>query len=349
MVGRRWKVFVFAPYDFGWDTAVADECYNRLKSEGCEMVFAEHLTAPTMEEFLELGRDADAFMGVYSRRVRMGEEILRNAPNLRIIAKYTVGVDDVDLEAATRHGVLVTNAPSESTIVGVAENTIALMLALTKKIPLRDRLTRRGVWRPREIKGILLRRGITIGFIGFGRIAREVNRLLGPWHVRRIAYDPYVPKEVFEQAGVEPTTLEALLRESDIILVLAALTPETYHMIGERELRMMKRTAYLVNTARGAIIDEKALVKALREGWIAGAALDVFEREPIEPDNPLLELENVILSPHCSDFNEGAGVEVDGVRIATENVLKALRGEVPSHVVNPEALPRWVERFGKKN
>ncbi|MEM2464516.1 MAG: phosphoglycerate dehydrogenase [Candidatus Bathyarchaeia archaeon] len=348
MIGKKWKVFVFAPYDFGWDKDAVDECYNRLKNEGCELIFAGHLTVPTREELLELGKDTDAFMGVQSKKERINEEIIKNAPNLRIIAKYTVGVDDVDLEAATKHGVLVTNAPSESTVIGVAENTVALMLALLKKIPLRDKLTRSGIWRPKEIKGVYLRRGITVGFIGFGRIAREVNKLLEPWGVKRIAYSPHVSTETIEQANVKPVDLETLLRESDIVLVLTSLTSEKYHMIGERELKLMKKTAYLVNTARGALIDEKALVKALKEGWIAGAALDCFEKEPIQPDNPLTKLENVILSPHCSDFNEGAGVEFEGVRIATENVLKALRGEIPSNIVNPEALPKWIERFGKK-
>jgi len=348
MTERKWKVFVFSPYDFGWDRSVADECYEKLRRENCEVVIADHLTVPTREELIELGKGADAFMGVQSKKVRIDEEILKCAPNLRIIAKYTVGVDDVDLDAATRRGVLVTNAPLETTIVGVAENTLALMLSLLKKIPLRDKLTRRGVWRPREVKGTYVR-GITVGFIGFGRIAREVNRILEPWHVKRIAYDPYVPEEIFRQANVEPVNLDVLLRESDVVLVLAALTPETYHMIGERELRMMKKTAYLVNTARGAIIDENALIRALKEGVIAGAALDVFEHEPLSMENPLVELENVILSPHCSDFNEGVGVEVEGVKLATENVLKALRGEIPVNIVNPEALPKWIEKFGRSS
>lgn len=347
MAERKWKVFVFSPYDFGWDKAVVDECYDRLRREGCELTFAEHFTVPTREELLELGRDADAFMGVQSKKERIGEDVLKNAPNLRIIAKYTVGVDEIDLEAATRLGILVTNAPSESTTVGVAENTVALMLALLKKIPLRDKLTRGGGWRPKEVKGVYIRRGITVGFIGFGRIAREVNKLLEPWGVKRVAYSPHVSTTILEQAKVTSVDLETLLRESDVVLVLTALTPEKYHMIGERELKIMKRTAYLVNTARGALIDEKALVKALREGWIAGAALDCFEQEPIRLDNPLLNLENVILSPHCSDFNEGAGVEFEGIKLATENTLKALRGEIPLNIVNPEALPKWIERFGK--
>ncbi|MEM2103716.1 MAG: NAD(P)-dependent oxidoreductase [Candidatus Bathyarchaeia archaeon] len=346
MVEGKWKVFVFSPYDFGWDTSVVDECYNQLRRQGCEVVLAENLTIPTREELLGLGKDADAFMGVQSKKERIDEDVLRNAPNLRIIAKYTIGVDEVDLAAATKQGILVTNAPVESTAVGVAENTLALMLALLKKIVLRDKLTRAGVWRPKEVKGVYMRRGVTVGFIGFGRIAQEVNKLLEPWGVKRIVYSPHVPKSVFEQSNVTAVDLETLLIESDVVLVLTSLTPEKRHMIGERELKIMKKTAYLINTARGALIDEKSLVKALKEGWIAGAALDCFEQEPISLDNPLLKLENVILSPHCSDLNEGAGVEVEGVKVATENVLKALRGELPINIVNPDAIPRWIERFG---
>ncbi|MEM3464789.1 MAG: NAD(P)-dependent oxidoreductase, partial [Candidatus Bathyarchaeia archaeon] len=240
-------------------------------------------------------------------------------------------------------------APSKSTTVGVAENTVALMLALLKKLPLRDKLTRTGIWRPKEIKGVYLHHGITVGLIGFGRIAQEVNKLLEPWGVKRIAYSPHVPTATLEQAKVTPVNLETLLKESDVVLVLTSLSPEKHHMIGEQELKLMKRSAYIVNTARGALIDEKALVKALNEGWIAGAALDCFEQEPISSDNPLLKLDNVILSPHCSDFNEGAGVEVEGVKLAAENVLKALHGILPANIVNPEAVPKWTERFGKNS
>jgi len=345
---RKWKVFIFSPYDFGWDKTAVDECYDRLRREGCELTFAEHLTIPTKEELMELGKGADAFIGVQSKKERIDEHVLKNAPNLRIIAKCTIGVDEIDLEAATKLGILVTNAPCESTTIGVAENTVTLMLALLKKITLRDKLTRSGVWRPPEVKGVYVRGRIKVGFIGFGRIAREVSKLLEPWGVERIAYDPYVPMTMFKQENVKSVGLETLLRESDVVLVLASLTSETYHMIGEKELKTMKRTAYIVNTARGAIIDEKALIKALREKWIAGAALDCFEQEPLKPDSPLLDLENIILSPHCSDFNIRAGAEFEGVRLATENVLKALHGEVPSCIVNPEALPKWLERFGKK-
>jgi phosphoglycerate dehydrogenase-like enzyme len=347
MARGKWKVFVFSPYDMGWDKTYADECYQRLEKEGCELVFAKHFTTPTREELLELGREADAFMGVQSKKERITEEVFRCSPKLRIIAKYTIGVDEIDLEAASRYGVLVTNAPAESTFIGVAENTVALMLTLLKKIFLRDKLTRMGVWRPREVKGVYLRRGITVGFIGFGRIAQNVNKLLEPWGVRRIVYSPHVPTSTIEQANATPVELDALLKESDVVLVLTSLSPEKRHMIGERELKIMKRSAYIVNTARGALIDEKALIKALEEKWIAGAALDCFEQEPISPESPLIKFDNVILSPHCSDFNDGAGVEVEGVRIATENVLKALNGELPSYIVNVNAIPKWNEKFGK--
>ncbi|MEM2272591.1 MAG: phosphoglycerate dehydrogenase [Candidatus Bathyarchaeia archaeon] len=348
MTEKKWKVFVFSPYDYGWEKSIVEKYYDYLRSEGCELIFAERFTVPTREDLLELGRDADAFIGVRSIKERIDEEVFKNAPNLRIIAKYTVGVDDVDLEAATRRGILVTNAPTEYMIMGVAENTVALMLALLKKIPLRDKFVRSRTWRCKEVEGVYIHNRLTVGFIGFGRIAREVNKLLEPWGVKRIAYDPYIPVNVFEQAGVKSVDLETLLRESDIVIILAALTRETYHMIDEHELRMMKKTAYLVNTARGAIINEKALIRALKEGWISGAALDVFEQEPPEPNNPLLSLENVILSPHCSAFNEAGDIRYNGVKIAVENVLKALHGDIPLNIVNPEALPKWIERFGKQ-
>ena len=345
---RRFKVFVFAPYEIGWDRRVADMCYEELKREGCELVFGKHFTTPTKEELLLLGRDADAFMGVATKQTPITREVIENAKNLRIIAKYTIGVDDIDVEAATAHSVLVTNAPIESTYIGVAETTIAMMLALLKKLILRDKFTRSGLWRNGPIQGTYIHGGIVVGLLGFGRIAREVARLLQPWRVKLITYSPHTPPEIIKEAGVTSVDFDTLLKESDVLLVLTSLTPEKRHIIGENQLRMMKRTAYLINTARGALIDEKALVRALEEKWIAGAALDCYEEEPISRDNPLLNLENVLLSPHCASFNEGVGAQVEGVKIATENVLKALRGELPSHIINPEAIPRWKERFGQQ-
>jgi phosphoglycerate dehydrogenase-like enzyme len=244
--------------------------------------------------------------------------------------------------------VLVTNAPIESTYIGVAETTIAMMLALLKKLILRDKFTRSGLWRNGPIQGTYIHGGIVVGLLGFGRIAREVARLLQPWRVKLITCSPHTPPEIIKQAGVTSVDFDTLLKESDVLLVLTSLTPEKRHIIGENQLMMMKRTAYLINTARGALIDEKALVRALEEKWIAGAALDCYEEEPISRDNPLLNLENVLLSPHCASFNEGVGAQVEGVKIATENVLKALRGELPSHIVNPEVIPKWKERFGQQ-
>ena len=169
--------------------------------------------------------------------------------------------------------------------------------------------------------------------------------MLAPWRIRMIAYDPYQPIDRFIHANVERGDLDTLLRESDVVTLHVILTRETHHMIGERELGLMKPSAILLNTSRGPVIDEKALVTALRNETIAGAGLDVFEVEPLPMDSPLREMdERVLLSPHVAAHNHGAGIG-PGIEWGTEDVLRALRGEVPEHVFNKDVIPRWRERF----
>jgi len=184
--------------------------------------------------------------------------------------------------------------------------------------------------------------GKVLGIIGFGRIGGEVARRAKGFDMRVIAYDPYVPRDIALSLGVELTSLENLLRESDFVTIHCPLTRETYHMIDENKLRLMKKSAFIINTARGAIIDEKALYRALKEGWIAGAALDVYEVEPLPPDSPLLDLGNIILTPHIAWFTEEALRRLEFM--ACEEALRILRGEMPRNVVNIEVLGRRRDR-----
>ncbi|RLG09467.1 MAG: D-glycerate dehydrogenase, partial [Thaumarchaeota archaeon] len=202
-------------------------------------------------------------------------------------------------------------------------------------------LLKQGIWRDEfyfyEECGFELENKV-LGIVGFGKVGREVAKRAKALQMRILAYDPYVSPNLMKSLGVEPTTLERLLEESDVVTLHVRLTDETRHMIGERELKRMKPTAILVNTSRGEIVDEKALIKALNEGWIAGAALDVFEKEPLPPDHPFLKMDNVTITPHIA----GASKEVvkRSVIMIAEDVKRLLKGEKPLYCVNPEVLEK---------
>ncbi|MDW8045619.1 MAG: hydroxyacid dehydrogenase, partial [Nitrososphaerota archaeon] len=249
------------------------------------------------------------------------------ADRLKIIVKYgsKPGIDNVDLEAAIEKGIIVSYTPQANSD-SVAEHTITLMLALLKKLNVMARRLKEGLWRDKNILGYELL-GKSVGIIGLGAIGYRVAEKMKGFGVRLLAYDPYVPNERAKEVGVELVDLNTLLRESDIVTIHATLTKETTRLIGEKELRMMKKNAIIVNTARGAIIDEKSLIKALKEGWIAGAALDVFEEEPPKPNHPLLNMDNVIATPHSASCTYEAWRR-EGF-MAAEEVLRVLRGEKP--------------------
>jgi len=269
------------------------------------------------------------------------------------VAKYTVGVDDIDVEAATELGILVCHAPTEANCFGVAETTIAVMLALLKKVRERDAAVRAGMWREAHLFGTFLGRrqsdgypGLTIGLVGLGRIGMRVAQLLAPWRVRIIAHDPYVEPARFLLAGVEPVDYPTLLQQSDVVSFHVVLTRETRGMLGSRELALMKPGAIVINTARGKVIDETALADAIAAGHVAGAAIDAFAEEPLPPESPLRRLgDKVLLSPHSASFNDGGELK-PGIAWATRSVLTALAGNVPDNVYNKDVIPRWKERFG---
>jgi D-3-phosphoglycerate dehydrogenase len=265
------------------------------------------------------------------------EETFAAAPNLRLVGvcRGNVGMH-VDLPAATEHGVLVLHTPGRNA-VAVAELTLGLMLMLARRVLQADRLVRSGGWDSPLCAvhwGSLELAGKTAGLIGLGAVGREVARRLQALDVEVLAHDPYVRNQVFAKNLV---SLEELLRRSDLVSVHCASTAETRGLIGAQELALMKPTAFLINTARAAIVDEAALIEALQAGRIAGAALDVFSVEPLPPHHPLLELDNVILTPHIG------GAPTDVVRrhswMLTRDILRWRRGERPLHLLNPGAWP----------
>jgi phosphoglycerate dehydrogenase-like enzyme len=303
-----------------------------------------------------MAQGVHAFMGTSIRNVPISRAIMASSPELRVVAKYTIGVDDVDVEAATEMGILVCHGPTESNWGGVAEGTITMMLTMLKKVRERDRhLKEGGTWRDPKLVGTYLGAradgytGITLGLIGLGRIGSRIATLLRPWNMRILATDPYVAESKFAEHGVTRVSLPTLLRESDVVSLHVVLTRETRHMIGAAELALMKRHAILINTSRGPCVHEPALIETLLKGEIGGAALDVFEREPLALDSQLRNMgDRVLLSPHVVSNNVGSGLG-PGIAWATDAVLAALRGQVPDNVYNKDVIPRWERRFGGKS
>jgi phosphoglycerate dehydrogenase-like enzyme len=304
---------------------------------------------------VRLARGADALMGTSIRSSPITRAIMESSPHLRIVSKFTIGVDDVDVDAATDLGVLVTHAPTESNWGGVAEGTVAMMLTILKRARERDEAMKAGHWRLSELTGTYVGAramdgypGLTVGLVGLGRIGRRVAELLRPWRVRLLACDPYVEGDVFAAAGAERVDLETLLRASDVVSFHVTLSKETRGMINARTLALMKPTSVLINTSRGQVQNEADLASGLAEGTIAAAALDVFEQEPLPRSSPLLKLgHKVLLSAHMVSSNRASGLK-PGILWGTRSVIAALRGEVPDNVYNKEVIPRWRQRFAEK-
>jgi D-3-phosphoglycerate dehydrogenase len=262
-------------------------------------------------------------------------KVLENARRLKVVGRFGVGYENIDVEAATEKGVVVTYTPGANTL-SVAEHVIGLMFALAKKITQTDNAVRKQDWEMRlNYSGIELA-GKTLGLVGLGRIGTCIAGMARGLGMSVLVFDPYVAKERAGELGVELLTLEPLLSRSDFIVICCTLTDETRGLISEKALTLLKPTAYLVNVARGPIVDEQALIKALRDKRIAGAALDVFEKEPPDPNNPLLTLENVILSPHIAGVAQDASRRIS-VWVA-EDVVRVLNREPPKYPVNPQVL-----------
>ena len=320
---KRFKVFIPEP-EF--------EGSHKILEEIAEVKVGQKDRRYTEEEMIRELEDVDAL--VITSRERVTKKVIEATKRLKIIAKYGAKPDlvNVDIEAATKKGIPVTWTPS-SNADSVAEHAITLSMALMKKIFLSSPHLKRGGWRSETLCGYELLNK-TVGIIGLGAVGYKVAEKIRGFGVKILVYDPYISKERAKAVGAEVVGLETLLKESDIISVHAALTEETRGLIGEGELKMMKKSAFIINTARGAILNERALYKALKEGWIAGAGLDVFEEEPARPDNPLFALDNVIVTPHVAAFTHEALRRE--TFMAAEEVIRVLRGEKPKFVINPE-------------
>jgi D-3-phosphoglycerate dehydrogenase len=286
------------------------------------------------EEIIELTRDADAVLNCYAK---MTARVIENLYSCKIIARYGIGVDNVDLAAATKAGILVTNVP-DYCIDEVSDHALALLLALARRIAVADGAVKAGAWDVVAHAGIRRLRGQTLGLIGFGRIAKALASKVQALGMKVLIYDPYVEAVAIAHHGAEAASFDRILTDTDAISIHVPLSEETRNLFGERELARMKPTAFLINTSRGGIVDERALAIALKENRLGGAALDVLAVEPPPHDHPLRQAPNMILTPHLAFYSRESVMELQTK--AAEEVARALRGEPPRSPINREVLNR---------
>jgi phosphoglycerate dehydrogenase-like enzyme len=264
-------------------------------------------------------------------------------PPLKLVARHGIGYNDVDVPAATARGILATNTPDGPT-EPTAEHTVALLLAAAKWIVKGDMYLRNNRPYTRStLRGVEVR-DLTLGIVGFGRIGKRVAEICGlGLRMRVVVFDPFLPVGSAAPAYVELVgDLDTLLTQADFLTLHTPLTPETHHLISTRELHLLKPGSYVINASRGPVLDEAALIAALQEGHLAGAGLDVFDPEPLHPDNPLLKMENVIVTPHSAGNTLQGSIRTG--QMLVEQVLHVLRGERPPDLLNPEAWPGRMQR-----
>ena len=285
------------------------------------------------ETLIKAARNVDLI--IVSCFTTISASMFAKAKKLKAVIKYGVGVDNIDLEAATRHGVLVVNCPEYGSDT-IAEHAFALIICLAKKLVQIDKRMREQawIWTSADLMGVDLL-GKTIGLIGFGRIGQALARKIDGFGMKIMAYDPYAGDALKKTPTVASVSLGTLLETADVVSIHCILTPETQNLIGAQELRKMKKTAFLIDVSRGAIIDETALLKALQENWIAGAGLDVFAHEPLTPGHPLLEMRNVVLSPHVAWYTKEAQARLETETL--QRALEILKGKIPKNIINSQA------------
>src|SRR5262245_26533457 len=331
MTNTMQQTVVIADFDYGdvdIERAIIEDAGLRLVVAQCK----------TEDDVIAAARDTDAIIAQYAT---IGARAIDAFTRCRVIARYGTGVDIVDVDAATRRGILVTNVPNDWCENEVADHAMALLLAAARKINIYDRATRAGTWRWQSGEPLHRMQGRTLGLLSFGAIAQAIAARATAFGMRVTAHDPYMAPDVITAHGATPISFDELIEQSDYLVIQAPLTTETHHLIGEAELRRMKPTMILVNTARGPIVEDAALHRALSEGWIAGAGLDDIEEEPAKqrdwkPENPLFGLDNAIITPHAAYYSEEA---IRTVRdFAAREVVRVLTGQPPLSPVNAAEL-----------
>lgn len=319
---------------------------RKIPQEGIDMLTSKfNVTVwqsefpPSKNEIIEMASDCQGLITLLSDPI--DSELFNKLPNLRVIAQYAVGYDNIDVTEASKRRIMVTNTPGVLTET-TADLTWALILATARRIPEADRYVRNGKWNvawgPQLLLGVDIH-GATLGIIGMGRIGQAVARRAKGFDMRVLYHSRSHNEDIAaleKQMKAKPATLETLLRESDIVSLHVPLTFETHHLIGRKEIDMMKQGAILINTSRGPVVNQDALFDALSTGKLAGAGIDVFSEEPIRKDDPLLNLENVVLAPHIGSASRKARTTMS--IMCAKNIIAALNGEKPPNIVNPEVL-----------
>jgi D-3-phosphoglycerate dehydrogenase len=315
--------------------AVSDSVFPNLDPAGAVLskVDAEIRLAKesTPEAILGVARDADALLTTYAK---ITADMIRQMKNCRIIARFGIGIDNVDIPVATSQGIVVTRVP-DYCLDEVSEHAMALLLALARKVPFANSRTHAGNWKMSEVVPIHRLRGKVLGLVAFGQIPQLVAPKAKAFGMRVVTYDPFVSDEVLSRSAVERVDFDELVKLSDFISIHAPLMPATHHLFNADVFSRMKPNAYLINTARGPIIDEASLAQALDMKQIAGAALDVMEKEP-PGTSVLFGRDNVILTPHTSFYSEESLIDLQTK--ASEEVVRVLTGQAPRNPVNPEVF-----------
>jgi len=326
-INRKYKV-VITDYDF--------ENLQEIK-KALEKVDAELVTAQckSESEVIELAREADAVINQYYNP--LSRKVIEHLKRCKIIVRTGVGVDTIDVQAATDHNICIVNVP-DYCLDEVAEHALGLLFMLARKYFFLTNSVKKGQWNWRIVKPIFKMRGQILGIVGLGKIGRSLAKKAKGLGMSLICYDPYIDFQMAEEAGVKLLSFENLLKESDFISIHVPLTEETRGMFGEKEFKKMKKGSCIINTSRGPVIEGKALYKALKEEWLAGAGLDVMEKEPPDTKESLFSLENVILTPHCAWYSQESVVKLK--TIVGEEVARVLSKKRPLSLVNPEVLKK---------
>ncbi|MFN7250423.1 MAG: C-terminal binding protein [Anaerobacillus sp.] len=296
-----------------------------LKEIGIELTTAQ---CRTEEDVIEACKDADGLINQYAPITR---KVIEKLEKCKVIARYGVGVNTIDVDAATEKGIIVSNV-TDYCIDEVSDHAFALLMSAARKVVHLDKAVKEGIWDFNVGVPIYRLRGRVLGLVGFGQIPQALASKAQAFGLEVLAFDPFVNEEVAKQLNVQLVSLDELCKQADYISVHAPLNEKTTGMITTAQFKLMKQEAFIINTARGPVIDEKALIKALQEGTIAGAALDVVEVEPISKDNPLMKMDNVILNPHVGWYSEEAQEELK--RKTAQNVVNVLSGYYPKYFVN---------------
>jgi D-3-phosphoglycerate dehydrogenase / 2-oxoglutarate reductase len=319
--------------DYAWPTLDIERAV--LASVGAELVVAER---GDERELTELAPDVD---GILTNWKRVPAAAVDVAPRCLVVSRYGVGVDNIPVDHATTLGIVVTNVP-DFCVDEVSDHALALLLCCSRRIVAFARTTAVGTWDLEIGRGMRRIRGQCLGLVGYGRLGRALAAKAVPLGLSVLAYSPRLTNGPLTHGVVGTSSLEELLSTADFVSLHVPPTPETRGIIDESALRLMKPSAYLINTARGALVDEHALARAIGEGWIAGAALDVLSVEPPAADNPLLGLDRVIVTPHAAFYSEQSIADVQ--QRAAENVASVLSGRRPANIVNPAVLQKASSR-----